>query len=97
MPSGHPAFGFHREGYGVNAAIDLRSIAIRFQTFPATSLMTFTLFLIGLYLAFLLIAVWVYQDARIRGMNALFWLAIVFLVPVFGLVGYIIYRRERPV
>jgi len=44
----------------------------------------------------LLIALWVYQDARIRGMNNLFWFAIVFLVPVFGLVGYVIYRRDRP-
>jgi hypothetical protein len=88
---------FIGRGIGVSAAtIDLRSIAIRFQTFPATSPTTFTLFLIGLYLAFLLIAVWVYQDARIRGMNALFWLAIVFLVPIFGLIGYVIYRRERP-
>ena len=30
-------------------------------------------------------------------MNGLFWLAIVFLVPIFGLVGYVIYGRERPV
>jgi len=77
------------------ATVALSVIAIPFQA--ATSLTTFTLFLIGLYLAFLLIALWVYQDARIRGMNGLFWLAIVFLVPIFGLVGYVIYGRERPV
>jgi len=29
-------------------------------------------------------------------MNSLFWFAIVFLVPVFGLVAYLIYRRDRP-
>jgi len=94
--SGHPPLGFHREGRGVSGAtVALSVIAIPFQA--ATSLTTFTLFLIGLYLAFLLIALWVYQDARIRGMNGLFWLAIVFLVPIFGLVGYVIYGRERPV
>ena len=79
-----------------SATVDLSVIAIPFQASAATSLTTFTLFLIGLYLAFLLIALWVYQDARIRGMNGLFWLAIVFLVPIFGLVGYMIYGRERP-
>lgn len=79
-----------------NATVALRDIAIPFQASAATSLTAFTLFLLSLYLAFLLISLWVYQDARIRGMNGLFWLAIVFLVPVFGLVAYVIYRRERP-
>jgi hypothetical protein len=86
----------HREGHGVsNATVALQDIAIPFQTFPTMTILT--LFLIGLYLAFLLIGLWVYQDARIRGMNALFWLAVVFLVPIFGLVGYVIYGRERAV
>ncbi len=79
-----------------NALAALRDIAIPFQASAATSLTAFTLFLLGLYVAFLLIAMWVYQDARVRGMNGFFWFAIVFLLPVFGLVGYVIYGRERP-
>jgi len=97
MPRGIRPSDFIGRGVGVSSAtVDLSVIAIPFQSSAATSLTTFTLFLIGLYLAFLLIALWVYQDARIRGMNGLFWLAIVFLVPIFGLVGYMIYGRERP-
>ncbi len=74
----------------------LGDIAIPFQATAPGSPIGFWLFLLGLYVAFLLIALWVYQDARIRGMNGLFWFAMVFLVPVFGLVGYMIYRRDRP-
>src|SRR5437899_11244134 len=73
----------------------LGNIAIPFQATASGSPVGLWLFLLGLYVAFLLIALWVYQDARIRGMNSLFWLAIVFLVPVFGLVGYVIDRRHR--
>src|SRR2546425_11165117 len=74
----------------------LGDIAIPFQATASGSPVGFWLFLLGLYVAFLLIGLWVYQDARIRGMNSLFWFAIVFLVPVFGLVGDVIYRRDRP-
>ncbi len=74
----------------------LGDTAIPFQASAVASPVGFWLFLIALYFAFLLIALWVYQDARIRGMNNLLWFAIVFLVPVFGLVGYMIYRRDRP-
>jgi len=74
----------------------LGDIATPFQATAAGSAVGFWLFLLGLYVAFLLIALWVYQDSRIRGMNSLFWFAIVFLVPVFGLVAYLIYRRDRP-
>jgi hypothetical protein len=97
MGFGHAALGFRRNAHGVsNATVPLGDIAIPFQASAAGSLTGFTLFLLGLYLAFFLISLWVYQDARIRGMNGLFWLAIVFLVPIFGLVAYVIYRRERP-
>src|SRR5438552_19164427 len=94
--SGHPPLGFHREGRGVSGAtVALSVIAIPFQA--ATSLTMFTLFLIGLYLAFLLIALWLYQDARIGCLDALFWLAIVSLVPTCGFVGYVLSGRVRPV
>src|SRR3989442_15213237 len=71
-------------------------IAIPFQATASGSPVGFWLFLLGLYVAFLLIALWVYPYARIRGMNSLFWFAIVVLVPGFGLVGDVIYRRYRP-
>ena len=74
----------------------LGEIATPFQATASGFAVGFWLFLLGLYVAFLLIGLWVYQDARIRGMNSLFWFAIVFLVPVFGLVAYLIYRRDRP-
>ncbi|HYT17643.1 MAG TPA: hypothetical protein VEO18_05275 [Thermoplasmata archaeon] len=76
--------------------VALADITIPFQATASGTAVAFWLFLLALYVAFLLIALWVYQDARIRGMNGVFWLAIVFLVPVFGLVAYVIYRRDRP-
>jgi hypothetical protein len=63
---------------------------------PATSIGLWLL-LFGLYLAFLLIALWVHQDARMRRMNGLLWLAIVFGIPIGGLVAYLILRRERAI
>jgi hypothetical protein len=61
---------------------------------PGTSIGLWLL-LFGLYLAFLLISLWVHQDARMRRMNGLFWLAVVFGIPIGGLVAYLILRRER--
>ena len=58
--------------------VALADIAIPFQANASGSATSFWLFLLALYVAFLLIALWVYQDARIRGMNGIFWLAIVF-------------------
>ena len=80
----------------IEVPVVLADIAIPFQATASGTAVAFWLFLLALYVAFLLIALWVYQDARIRGMNGVFWLAIVFLVPVFGLVAYVIYRRDRP-
>ncbi len=74
----------------------LADIAIPFQATASGTAVAFWLFLLALYVAFLLIALWVYQDARIRGMNGVLWFVIVFLVPAFGLVAYLIYRRDRP-
>jgi len=56
----------------------------------------FWLFLLGLYIAFFLVALWVHQDARLRGMRGPFWLAVAFGLPIFGFVAYLIFRRERP-
>jgi asparagine N-glycosylation enzyme membrane subunit Stt3 len=80
----------------IEMPVVMADIAIPFQATASGSAVAFWLFLLALYVAFLLIALWVYQDARIRGMNNLVWFAIVFLLPVFGLVAYMIYRRDRP-
>jgi len=56
----------------------------------------FWLFLLGLYIAFFLVALWAYQDARIRGMRGPFWFSVAFALPIFGFVAYLIFRRERP-
>lgn len=70
-------------------------LAISLQaTFPPSAIGLWLL-LVGLYLAFLLISLWVHQDARMRQMNGLLWLAIVFGLPIAGLVAYMILRRER--
>jgi hypothetical protein len=85
-----------REGES-NAASPTPNPVIPFQVVsPATSIGLWLL-LFGLYLAFLLIALWVHQDARMRRMNGLLWLAIVFGIPIGGLVAYLILRRERAI
>src|SRR2546425_13366785 len=74
----------------------LADIAIPFQATASGTAVAFWLFLLALYVAVVLIALWVYQDARVCGVNGVFWFALVFFVPVFGLVAYVIFRRERP-
>ena len=69
---------------------------IPFQALAPSIPTVFWLLLLGLYLAFLLISLWVLQDARIRGMKGPLWLLLVFLAPILGLVVYLIFRRERP-
>ena len=61
---------------------------------PATPIV-FWLLLLGLYIASFLVGLWVYQDARLRRMRGPFWFAVSFGVPIFGFVGYLIFRRER--
>ena len=50
---------------------------------------------LGLLVIFLLIAFWVYQDAESRGMSGILWFILVFLLPVIGLILYLILRTER--
>jgi len=69
---------------------------IPFQAIAPSTSTVFWLLLLGLYLAFFLISLWVLQDARIRGMKGPLWLLLVFLVPILGLVLYLIFRPERP-
>ncbi|MBS7614333.1 zinc ribbon domain-containing protein [Candidatus Bathyarchaeota archaeon] len=50
------------------------------------------------FVAGILICIWVYQDAKSRGMDGALWLLIVLIANVLGLIIYLIIREEkRPV
>jgi len=55
------------------------------------------LFIIGLIAVWILLAVWVYRDAKKRGMEATLWLLLVLLTGFIGLIVYLIVRREHPI
>jgi uncharacterized membrane protein YhaH (DUF805 family) len=55
------------------------------------------LFIIGLFVVWILLAVWVYRDAKKRGMEATLWLLLVLLTGIIGLIVYLIVRREHPI
>jgi TctA family transporter len=55
------------------------------------------LFIIGLIAVWILLAVWVYRDAKKRGMEATLWLLVVLLTGFIGLIVYLIVRREHPI
>jgi len=55
------------------------------------------LFIIGLIAVWILLAVWVYRDAKKRGMEATLWLLLVLLTGIIGLIVYLIVRREHPI
>ena len=46
----------------------------------------------------ILIAVWVYKDAKSRGMNGVLWAILAIIIPYFiGIIIYLIVRRSHPV
>ncbi|MFX1571448.1 MAG: hypothetical protein ACFFB0_01760 [Promethearchaeota archaeon] len=51
------------------------------------------IFLIIPYVALSLVAVWVYRDAKRKGINAAAWMLIVWIIPFF--IGFIIYLSKR--
>jgi TctA family transporter len=55
------------------------------------------LFIIALFVVWILLAVWVYRDAKKRGMEATLWLLLVLLTGFIGLIVYLIVRREHPI
>ena len=55
------------------------------------------LLIIGLIAVWILLAVWVYRDAKKRGMEATLWLLVVLLTGIIGLIVYLIVRREHPI
>jgi len=57
----------------------------------------FILFIIALFVVWILLAVWVYRDAKKRGMEATLWLLLVLLTGFIGLIVYLIVRRDHPI
>ena len=43
----------------------------------------------------ILICIWVYKDAKSRGMNAVVWLIITILFGIIGLIIYLVVRKPR--
>ncbi len=52
--------------------------------------------LLAIFTVWVALLVWVYRDASRRGMNAMFWGAIVFFTNVPGFVAYLIARAMTP-
>jgi uncharacterized membrane protein YhdT len=44
----------------------------------------------------ILVLIWVYKDAKSRGMNAVVWLLIAFFLGIIGLIVFLIVRRSHP-
>lgn len=52
-----------------------------------------TLFLVILFIILAFIAIWVYKDAKKKGLNAVVWVLVVWIIPFFF--GFIVYFIER--
>lgn len=49
-----------------------------------------------MFIIWILIAVWVYRDAKERGMSAGVWVLIVLLIGIIGLIVYLVVRTDKP-
>jgi hypothetical protein len=52
-------------------------------------------FVIGWFILWILVAIWVYKDAEKRGKNGVLWLIIVILLGLIGLIIYLVVRGEK--
>ena len=43
----------------------------------------------------ILVAIWVYRDAESRGMEGALWLIICFIAGIFGLIIYLVVRKDK--
>jgi len=57
----------------------------------------FVAFILGLIALWIYICVYVYRDAKRRGMDATVWLLLVLLTGLIGLIVYLIVRRDHPI
>lgn len=46
-----------------------------------------------IFIVWIILAVWVYKDAKKRGENAVLWLLVVLLTGIIGLIVYLIVRK----
>jgi len=53
--------------------------------------------ILGLIALWIYICVYVYRDAKRRGMDATVWLLLVLLTGFIGLIVYLIVRRDHPI
>ncbi len=50
-----------------------------------------------IFIIWIVLAIWVYKDAKKRGENAVLWLLVVLLTGIIGLIVYLIVRKsEQP-
>ena len=52
-------------------------------------------FYVVLFIIWIIIAVWVYKDAKARGENAVLWLLIVLILGIIGLIIWLIVRPKE--
>ena len=50
---------------------------------------------VGIWIIFLLIAIWVYRDAESRGMSGVLWLLVVLVAGIIGLIIYLVVRKDK--
>jgi len=53
------------------------------------------IFIIVFFIIAVLIAVWVYREAERRGMSGVLWLLVVMLTSIFGLIVFLIVRKDK--
>ena len=52
---------------------------------------------LAIFIVWIILAIWVYKDAKKRGENAVLWLLVVLLTGIIGLIVYLIVRKsEQP-
>lgn len=57
---------------------------------------TCVLIYIVMFVIWILLAVWVYRDAKERGMSGGLWVLIVLLLGIIGLIVYLVVRHDKP-
>lgn len=57
---------------------------------------TMCVIIIVVLVIWLLVSIWVFRDARSRGMNGALWLVVVLVGSLIGLIVYIVVREKEP-
>ena len=47
------------------------------------------------FIIWILVAIWVYKDAKSRGMSGVMWLLIVLLLGLIGIIVYLVVRKPK--